>query len=218
MLSLSTVAWTLPHFKQNQNGRYNLQDDVKGSFVWVSEKLIFKVKGDGERACFSSALVHWGETSTDHVTVGVKSSAQGLDTGVMTPEATGLLLTLSFQNITSPIHLHWNKKFKVLRKFSHILKYFFVALSRQWYRPTYPSIYIYFFLFLVIVSVGVHLSEWNTDRKLGQYSLQLRQKQLSFKSPPHPHFPGVCHWKPSPQNTAALPQPAAVCLRPALTG
>lgn len=35
---------------------YNLQDDVKGSFVWVSEKLIFKVKGDRERVCFQ---VHW---------------------------------------------------------------------------------------------------------------------------------------------------------------
>ena len=49
-----------------------------------------------------------------------------------------------------------------------------------------------FILFLHIMWVGVHLSEWNTDGKLGQYSLQLRQKQLSFKSPPHPHFPGVC--------------------------
>lgn len=52
--------------------------------------------------------------------------------------------------------------------------------------------------------VGVHLSDWNTEGKLGQYSLQLRHKQLSFKPPPHPHFPGVCHWKPSPQTRQHL--------------
>lgn len=33
------------------------------------------------------------------------------------------------------------------------------------------------------------MSEWNTEEKLGQYSPQLRQKLLSFKSLPHPHFP-----------------------------
>lgn len=56
--------------------------------------------------------------------------------------------------------------------------------------------------------VGVHQSEWNTEGKLGQYSVQLRQKRLTFKSPPHPHFSWcVCHWKPSQQKHSSASTP-----------
>ncbi len=111
----------------------------------------------------------------------------------MTPETTELLVTHRFQNITFIQTISqdfWSAYDLLLPFFCKLLS--LVPLSRQWYMLPNPSIFL-FFLFLHILFVGVHLSERNTEGKLGQYSLQLRQKQLSFKSPPHPHFPGAFH-------------------------
>ena len=162
----------------------------------------------------SSTMVHWGEKSIDHVTTGSK---------VQLTDRTQVSWHLGQQGSLWPgvfktLHnLHINPASggcSLFTKFSHFsFSFIFVPLSRQWYWLTNPSIFL-FFLFLHILVVGVHLSEWNTEGKLGQYSLQLRQKQLSFKSPPHPHFPGVCAIENLPRtNAAAPPQPAAVCLR-----
>lgn len=179
-------------------------------------KAYFESKSSQNMYVFKcSGSLRWAELwSCDY---GVKSSDQGQDTGVVTPEATGLLVTLQFSKHYITYMLPRHRKFSLFTKFSHFsckCVYFLF----HWVVNGTGSLthqYFLFFLFLHIVSVvGVHLSEWNTEGKLGQYSLQLRQKRLSFKSPPHPHFP----LKTFPANTAALPQPVAVYLRPALPG
>lgn len=189
---------------------------MKNELCLIILKAYFESKSSQYMYVFKcSGSLRWTELwSYDY---GVKSSDQGQGTGVMTHEVTGLLVTLNFQNITSPICYPWHRKFSLFTKFSHFscrcIYFVFHWVVNGTGSLTHQ--YFLFFLFLHIVSVvGVHLSEWNTEAKLGQYSLQLRQKRLSFKSPPHPHFP----LKTFPANTAVLPQPVAVCLRPALPG
>lgn len=167
-----------------ENGESNLQPDIKCSFVWalvwLFELLIFGMR--------------WICVSFDvekHQSCDSGGSDQGQDTGVMSPEATWPLYPFLFKTLH---HLY------VKSAVRHLAGYFIANYSllcctlssdsrTPWHPPPIP------FPFLYILFVGVSLSEWNTEGKLGQYSPQLKQRQLSFRSPPHPHIPGACHWK-----------------------
>lgn len=135
--------------------------------------------------------VYWNEMSISHVTLGSKVQIEARS------QVSWLLVPSSFQILHNPHTKRYHNKWILLTNISHFHELNF-SIKSHLHRLTNASVFL-FSLFLHTMSVGVHLSEWNTEEKLGHYSLQLQHKLLSFKSPPHPHFPSVCHWKPSPQ-------------------
>lgn len=192
MLLLNAVAWTLPHRNCHQNAHI-VWNVVKNAALsqWFCKKLVLEVKGHTMRIP-SSAMVHRGEKRIDHVTARSKVQIKARTQVSLHLRQQGLC-DLQFSKHYITYRLTPSKEIYQIQPF---VNFIFIPLRRQWFRLTNPLIFL-FFLFMCVLFVAVHLSEWNTEAKLGQYSLQLRQRQLSFKSPPHPHFPGMCHWKPS---------------------